>query len=144
MVKSTVQELVGLLSRLQSERKTHIDAITRIDEAFAQLGIASAATAPRRGPGRPPKNPLAVVAAGRASAKGRRKRRRFNVPGWQMILNVVKAGGREGATSAEIVKRWRSEQRSGDPYTQMGELVKQKKLKRQPLPDKLGSRYVLA
>ncbi len=145
MVKSTVDELVGLITRLQAERQTHLDAIARIDNAFARLGLAAPAGAPRRGPGRPRKNPLPLVAAPAAAAgkKGRRKRRRFSVPGWQMILNVVKAGGKDGATSADIVKRWRSENRSGDPYTQMGELVKQRKLKRQPLPGKLGSRYVL-
>jgi len=97
-------------------------------------------TASKR-PGRPPGRK--TVAAPKAPAQPKRRaRRKFKMSGPESILAFVKKAGKKGATTAEIVKNWKSQGRSGDGYTKLGELVKAKKLKREPLKGQPGSRYV--
>ena len=142
---STTERLVALISRLQAKRQEYLDAIAQIDATFEQFGIA-AAPAKRRGrprknakPGRKPK------AAATPTKKGKRKaRRHFPVSGLDSILAFVKTAGKKGVTTAEIVKYWKAEGRSGDGYTTLGELVTAKKLKREKIEGAQGSRYTAA
>jgi hypothetical protein len=61
--------------------------------------------------------------------------------GTQSILSFVKNAGKKGATTNEIVKHWQLERRGAGVYVVIGELVKAKKLKREPLKGQRGSRY---
>ncbi len=97
---------------------------------------------PRR-VGRPPSRKAAAASKPRVKAK-RRVRRKFKVSGTASILAFVRKAGKKGATTSEIVKNWKKQRRSGDGYTTLGELVKAKKLKREPLKGEKGSRYVAA
>src|SRR5690606_26947469 len=119
MARSPAEELGNLIKRLQQERQDYLRKIEEIDRIFEQHGIQPQAGAARRGRPR-----------GSAGAGGRRRRRRFEVSGTQSILNLVKAAGSKGVSSAEITKHWKSEGRSGLPYIALGQLVKARKLKK--------------
>jgi len=56
----------------------------------------------------------------------------------------VKSKGPRGATGAEIVKHWKLAGAWAGAYVDIGELVKAKRLKREPLKEERGSRYTLA
>jgi len=131
------RRLASLVSELREEREAHVSALARIDAVFEQLGIAP--TAPKR-LGRPPR---AAAVVPLASPGGRRRPRKFKMTGNESILAFVRNAGKKGATTGEIVRHWKSEGRSGDGYTALGELVKAKKLKREPLKGQRGSRYML-
>ena len=141
---STTDRLVALISRLQAKRQDYLDAVAQIDATFEHFGIA-AAPAKRRGrprkmakPGRMPKTAV------KPATKGKRVRRKFATSGLDSILAFVKAAGKKGATTSEIVKHWKAEGRSGDGYTALGELTKAKKLKREKIEGEKGSRYTAA
>jgi len=97
----------------------------------------------RKRVGRPRGRKIAASPKAPAKAK-RRARRKFKMSGTESILAFVKKAGKKGATTAEIIKNWKSQGRSGDGYTTLGELVKTKKLKREPLKEQKGSRYTAA
>lgn len=143
---TAAKELANLINKLQAERKAHLEAITQIDATFQQFGITVAAPAKRRG--RPPKTTVLAKAPPQVTetpgSGKRRTRRTFSVTGSDLILGFVKAAGKKGATTSEIVKHWKAEGRSGDGYTALGLLVKAKKLKMAKLEDEKGSRYTLA
>lgn len=88
-----------------------------------------------------PKAPASPKAPTQAKRRGRRK---FKVTGTESILAFVKGAGKQGVTTAEIVKNWKKEGRSGDGYTTLGELVKVKKLKKEKIQGAKGSRYTAA
>jgi hypothetical protein len=134
------QQLSSIVSDLRAERELHARALARIDAVFEQIGIA--ASAPKRRGRRP--GPMTIAASGAPAKRRRRRRRKFAMSGNESILTFVKGAGRKGATTAEVVKHWKSEGRSGDGYTALGELVKAKKLKRESLKGQKGSRYTLA
>jgi hypothetical protein len=139
-----------LIQKLQTERQEHLDAVANIDATFEQFGIS---VAPVKRRGRPRKSakpgPRRSVAAKAAQTvkpakKGKRKaRRKFPVSGLDSILAFVKSAGKKGVTTAEIVKYWKAEGRSGDGYTTLGELVTAKKLKREKIEGAKGSRYTV-
>jgi hypothetical protein len=139
---STADQLQALITKLQTQRQGHEDAIAQIDATFEQFGI-TAAPAKRRGrprkmakPSRKPK--AAAKPAGKAK---RRTRRKFNMSGLDSILSFVTKAGKKGATTSEIVKHWRSERRSGNGYTTLSQLVGAKKLKKEKIEGAKGSRY---
>ena len=147
---STQAQLASLIQKLQTERQEHLDAVADIDATFERFSIS---VAPVKRRGRPRKNakpgPRRSVAAKAAKTatpakKGKRKARgQFTMTAEQTILTFVKAAGKKGVTTSEIVKHWRSEGRSGDGYTKLGELVTAKKLKREKITDGQGSRYTV-
>ena len=151
MSQTATDQLAALISKLQTQRQQHEDAIANIYATFEQFGIV-AAPAKRRGRRR--KNAKAgprriVVANATQTAtpikKGKRKaRRQYAVSGLDSILAFVKTAGKEGVTTAEIVRYWKAEGRSGDGYTTLGELVTAKKLKREKIEGAKGSRYTVA
>lgn len=132
-------QLADLIAKLQNERQEHVDAIAKIDAAFARFGITP--SAPKRR-GRPRKTAAAAAPAAPPKRRKRRTRRKFAVSGLDSVFGFVKSAGKKGATTSEIVGHWKSEGRSGNGYTALGQLVKEKKLKKQPLKGGRGSRYV--
>lgn len=97
---------------------------------------------PKR-PGRPPRKQV-VATRKAAPTRKHRTRRKFKASGTKSILAFVKNAGKKGATTAEIVKKWKKEGRSGDGYTTLGALVKAKKLKKEKIEGAKGSRYTAA
>jgi len=92
-------------------------------------------------PGRPPSQQVAAAAQKIPAKRKRRKPRKFKLTGNESILAFLKAKGAKGATGAEIVKHWESQGRGSGAYVNIGELVKAKKLKKEPLEGQKGSRY---
>lgn len=140
---STTDRLVALIHKLQAKRQEYLDAIAQIDATFEQFGIA-AAPAKRRG--RPPKAAKGTGRNHKAATtpvkKGKRRARRtFTMSGLDSVLGFVKKAGKNGATTKEIVKHWKSEGRSGDGYTALSLLVTTKKLKKEKIEGAKGSRY---
>lgn len=145
---AAAKELATLISRLQSERTEHLEAIAQIDATFERFGITVAPPAKRRGR---PRKTTGIAVPAKAATKAKvakqgkpRKRRTFPVTGLDSILAFVKAAGRKGATTSEIVKHWKAEGRSGDGYTALSLLAKDKKLKKAKLKDGKGSMYTVA
>ena len=97
-----------------------------------------------RRPGRPPSQPVVAAPAPKAPAKRkRRKPGKFKLTANESILAFLKDKGARGATGAEIVKHWESQGRGSGAYVNIGELVKEKKLKKEPLKGQKGSRYTM-
>lgn len=147
-------QLADLITKLQNDRQEHADAIAEIDAIFARYGIKpqeqrrrgrppgkKAGRKPGHRPGRPPA--AAAQKPGGRKTK-RRTRRKFALSGVDSILGFVKTAGKKGVTTSEIVGHWKSEGRSGNGYNALGHLVKEKKLKKQPLKGQRGSRYITA
>lgn len=144
----TGRALIEMINDLQTQRQEHVDAIATIDEVFTTCGIQPQE---RRRPGRPPGRkagkPVAAAAAVKdiAGRKGqRRTRRKFAVSGLDSVMGFVKSTGKKGATTTEIVAHWKSEGRSGNGYTTLTQLVKEKKLTKEKLKGAKGSRYKAA
>jgi hypothetical protein len=162
MASDTAKQLQQTISRLQTERQEHAEAISEIDAIFDQYGISADGRTARRGPGRPRKagRPPGRPATKRSALEGiadmparkgrpgrpRRAggRRKFDTSGPVSILEFVQSAGDEGRSTREINEHWKSEGRSGDAYVAIGKLVKEKKLKRKNMPGERGSRYTAA
>jgi len=134
---TTARELQAVITRLQQQRQAHLDALAEIDSAFAQFGIKPR----RRKSGGRPRKAKRRVAKKVAKRHKRKARRTRKMSGPQSILNFVKRAGKNGATGAEIVRRWNAEGRAGGAYTPISKLVKAKKLKRRAVKGERGSRY---
>jgi hypothetical protein len=140
----TANQLSAVIAKLQSERQVHVDAIGEIDSVFERFGITPSVKKRR---GRPPgKKQVAKRRRAKAAkpARGKRKRRKFEVSGLQSVLGFVKAARVNGRTTGEIIQHWKSEGRSGDGYTTIGELVKAGSLKKEEMKGVKGSRYTAA
>ena len=145
MGKTTINELVSLVGRLQSERKAHVEAIAKIDDAFAGLGMEAGAEPVRRGPGRPrggAKRKMVKAKSG-AGRPGRKpgKRTKFKTTANDLILGIVKKAGAKGVSSGDIKNRWAAAGRPGEPYNTLGELVRNKKIIKKNIKGQRGSRY---
>jgi hypothetical protein len=119
------------IKKLIDQRHKHEAAIAAINDALAQVEGALRGSSGGRisaGPGRP---------------RGRRRTRRtFPVSGENMILAYVKSNS--NPMGREIENQWKREGRAGAAANLISKLVKAKRLKRVPLKDQRGSRYVLA
>jgi hypothetical protein len=132
MPKTTAQQLHVLVARLQRERQVHVKALAEIDAIFAGAGVPAA-----------PVRSVRPVAVAKPKVGGKAKRRRFAVSGTNSILEQVRQGGKEGATSGNIAKQWKREGRAGSAFNILGQLVREGRLRRHKLRDDRGSRYVL-
>jgi hypothetical protein len=171
MPNTKIKELEAVVAKLHQERQGHLQAIEEIDAAFEQLGIDAGSLAsvpvrrgpgrppkrgpgrppkrgpgrpPKRGPGRPPKRgPGRPPKAASGRGAGRRKKRghRFPVSGTTSILEFVKQAGEKGVTGKQIDQHWKSEGRKGSAYNILGQLVRDKQIKRQNLKGQRGSMY---
>ncbi len=141
MSKTAINDLQALISKLQAERKGHLDAIADIDEAFGSLGIKPPK---RRGRPQGAKKASARKKAGKKKAgKKVRRRKKFKMTANELVLAVIKKAGAKGATGTQISKAWRAARSPGDPYNTLGELSRAKKIKRRSLKGKRGSLYVV-
>ena len=146
MGKTTINELVSLVGRLQSERKAHVEAIAKIDDAFSGLGMGAGEAVSRglvkRGPGRPRGSGKKVRAASKSSVgRPARKRSKFSMTANDLIVGYVKKAGAKGVSSGEIKRRWAAAGRPGEPYNTLGELVRSKKIVKKNVKGQRGSRY---
>lgn len=140
-------DLARRIQQLLEERQQHADALARIDQVLAGVGAALGSTAvARRGGGeRAAGSPPAAAAKGPA-ARGKTGRRRrvgtFATTGDEFVLAFVRQ--QKNPTSREIEAHWKAEGRGGPAANTLSKLVKDKKLKREPLEGERGSRYSLA
>jgi hypothetical protein len=134
------RELTAVIAKLRDQRKEHEDAIAEIDQVFAELGITTAGSVKRRGPGRPRKTDS--VKTKKTGRRGRRTRGVFAQTAEESILGFVRKAGKP--STAEINAHWQGEGRGGKADNTLTKLVQAKKLKRVKDKDVRGSRYSAA
>ncbi len=141
MSKTAINDLQSLISKLQNERQTHVDAIVEIDKAFTSLGIKPTKMRGRR----------SVVKKATARTRIGKKRttrkapRSYKMTSTELLREVIKKAGSKGITGSQINKAWKSAGRPGDAYNVLGELARTKKIKRRPIKGmKRGSLYCMA
>lgn len=133
--QTTANQLAKLVRELRAERSKHLEAVARIDETFAQLGIAA-----QRQAGRAAAAPSNNGPATRQRTGGTRRRRgRFKQTGEQSVLTFIQARG--GANSAEVNAQWRKEGRRGKANNTLTKLVQEGQLKRVAVKGERGGRY---
>ena len=130
MSTTRLEELKSLISKLQTDRQGHLDAIAQIDEAFTALGIQPEVKKRR---GRKP-----------GVAKKTRTRGKFKITAKELILSFVEAAGANGTTGAKIAQYWKAEGRKAGCYNALGKLINERKIKRQKLKGQKGSLYIAA
>jgi hypothetical protein len=123
-------DLAATIQKLFNDRRQHAAAVAAIDKTLARVGAALGTTVPIAGP-----KPV-------AAPKRRRRRRKFTQSADDLVLEIVRA--HKNPTTQEINKLWRKEGRGFTADNTLTKLVKEKKLKRQPLEGRRGSRYLLA
>ena len=128
MSTARLDELKSLISKLQDDRQGNLDAIARIDEVFATLGIQPEVKKRR---GRKP----GVTTWTRTGGK-------FKIAAKDLILAFVKAAGPNGTTGAKIAQHWKAEGRKADCYNPLGKLINERKIKKQKLKGQMGSLYL--
>ncbi|HRX84172.1 MAG TPA: hypothetical protein P5572_04055 [Phycisphaerae bacterium] len=69
---------------------------------------------------------------------------RYAVSGTDLVLDMVKKAGSKGVPGADVDKVWKGQGRAGTAYNILGQLAKNKKIKKQKNPDGRGSLYVAA
>jgi hypothetical protein len=136
MSLTSASELKSAIAKLQTERASHAKAIAEIDSVFEQLGKLSPPA--KRGP------KTAKPAAKKRSTEAPKKRKTFSVSGPNSILQTVKAAGKEGVATGDIVKRWEKQGRSGNVYGIIGQLVDEGKLRRKKVTGRRGSVHTLS
>ncbi len=142
-VSDPAKQLENTISRLREKRRSLAAELARIEGIFEKYGIQL----PERGrPGRPPGRGRPGRPAGAMPGRRgrRRKRGRFAKSGHVSIIDFVTAKGGKGATTAEVNEHRKAEGRAGNAYVTLGQLTKQKKLKRKNLKGERGSRYTVA
>lgn len=126
-------ELARRAAKANRQLKKLLKQRAKLDAQIAGLeALAGGALADRRG-----RRAKAVKAA----PKGRRKRGTFSQTAEQFILDLV-AG--DGATTAEINKKWTAAGRGGRADTALNRLFKAKKVKREKIKGAKGSIYTAA
>ena len=131
------------IQKLVSERREHSEAIARIDQVLRQIGDVLGGTS--RGPGRPPTSTFSWAPHMSSSApkrRGRRGRRSYSLTATDLITNFVRDRG--SPTTQDIKQLWNSEGRKGTADNVLSLLVRTGKLRRKPVEEGRGSRYVLA
>ena len=151
MAESTVKELDAILSKLEKERQTHLDAVHAIDQVFARYGIKPEAvgstptSGKTRGPGRPP-TAAGTTAPPQTTTKktGGKKRGRgaFKETAEEFVQNLL--GGGKTMTTADINKAWSKAGRAGSAGNTLTKLTKAGVLARENIPGARGSQYRLA
>jgi hypothetical protein len=129
MANTSIKELQSIIEKLQTERKAHLEAINEIDGAFSKMGVAVDASGARPAGGR-----------GKAG-RPRRTRRKFKVSGLESIHRFVKSAGAKGVSGAQIDAHWKKEGRAGSAYNMLGQLVRERRVKRHNLKGQRGSVY---
>ena len=135
MAKKLINELQSLVSKLQTERQAHLDAVAAIDATFQALGISAETKKRGRRPGPGKKAKI---------AKKKIKRRKFKTTANELILATIKKAGARGATGARITKAWKGAGRPGDAYNTLSVLTKEKKIARRKVRGGRGSVYTVA
>jgi len=125
-----ISDLAATIQKLFNDQRQHAAAIATIDKTLAKVGVALGTSVPT-GPGK-----------SAAVPKRRRRRRKFAQSADDLVLEIVLA--HKNPTTQEINKLWKKEGRSFTADNTLSKLVREKKLKRQPLDGQRGSRYLLA
>ncbi len=128
MAKSTKDELMDLVKKLQAERAEYEKKIAEIDSVLEPMGLSPASRG-KPGPKKGSKNTR--------KKSGRKKRGTFAKTAEESIYDYVKAN--PNATSADVNQHWTDEGRGGRADNTITRLVKDGRLKRTPLKGKRGS-----
>jgi hypothetical protein len=131
-------DLAQRIQQLLDQRQQHADALAEIDQTLARIKAALQPTATSAENSATPQ----AVQSPMAKARKRVKWKKFALPGRESIMAFVKA--RKNPTTQEIRQHWDGEGRGGTPDSDMSFLVKDGKLRREPLKEGRGSRYLLA
>lgn len=146
MVKSTADELLALVSKLQNERADHVARIEAIDRTFSSLGIAVSPIAKARRVGRPPGRPAGRPVGRPVGSvnrkKGKRTRGRFEVSGDQAVLDFVKQN--KVVTTKQVNDFWVGQGRKGKADNALSKLTREGKLQRKNIKGERGSQYRVA
>jgi len=131
------------IQKLVDKRQHHAEALAHLDQMLAGVGAAltgnaaPAKAAPARR-GRPP------LASAPAPVKGRKKRRKvgkYATSAEESLLAFVSQ--HKNPATKELKKHYFSEGRGGTVDNVLSKLVREKKLKREPLKGERGSRYLM-
>ena len=130
-------QLAERIQQLVNERQKHADAIALIDETLS--GVAASLT------GAAPISSRAASAANPAAPATKRKRggrlRKFATSAEESVLAFIRQN--RNPTTQEIKKHYYSEGRGGTADNVLSKLFREKKVRREPLKDQRGSRYLL-
>jgi hypothetical protein len=126
------------IQRLLEERQEHLDAIAGIEATIEQVGSVLGRAGSKRGGRRAATEVAAVGKRGRR----RRRRRRYETTGEDAILAFVRQ--QKNPTTRQIKQLWAGEGRGGSADNVLSKLVRDRRLKREPLKDQRGSRYLVA
>ena len=141
----SMKQLVAELKRRQAKLADLIarrDALNEQIEELEALGVEPLPIAPAKAVRRRKKamKPGPKPKAGK-KPKASRKRKSYPETAEQFVLGLVKD---KGATTAGINKAWKESGRTGRADTTLSKMVKDKKLKREDIEGKKGSRYTVA
>jgi len=139
MVKSTADELLALVSRLQNERAEHVAKIESIDRTFSSLGIAVSPISKARRVGRPAGRPVGRPVGSVNRKKGKRTRGKFEVSGEQAVLDFVKQN--KVVTTKQVNDFWVGQGRKGKADNALSKLSREGKLQRKNIKGERGSQY---
>lgn len=139
MVKSTADELLALVSKLQNERADHVARIEAIDRTFSSLGIAVSPITKARRVGRPAGRPVGRPVGSVNRKKGKRTRGRFAVSGEQAVLDFVKQN--KVVTTKQVNDFWVGQGRKGKADNALSKLTREGKLQRKNIKGERGSQY---
>lgn len=139
----TTESPTDLAQRIQDllgERQQHAAALARIDETLRRVGAAlgegSTGAAPPSPDGSNGRSAAAKPAGKKKQGRGRSS---FATTGEESVLSFVKQ--HKNPTGREIEAHWKGEGRGGSAANPLTKLVKEKKLRREPLEGERGSRY---
>ena len=139
---TTADTVAQRVQQLIDQRQVHADAIAQIDSTLERVGVALANGSPKRGRRTMLLATKTPAEAPRQKRSQRRRRHRFANSAEESILSFVK--GHKSPTTQDIKKFWADEGRGGTADNALSKLVKEKKLKRNPLEGMRGSKFALA
>lgn len=143
------QKLDAAIQTLLKQRQEQVKALEEIDATFRRLGFQAPqngdSTSPhRRGHSTAPGKQSAPKPTTAKTSRRPKPRGSFKITGPETIIAFVKAAGKDGRTGSEIAAHWDAQGRGAGVYAILTQLVKAKKLKRQKLSGRQGSRFTVA
>jgi hypothetical protein len=133
--------LAERIQKLIAEREQHADALNRIEQTLEQIG-AALGVAPKGRRGRKPGFSPVTVSSPIAKLSRKRRRKHFSMTADETVLAFIKS--KKNPTTKDVNKYWKSEGRGHTADNTLTKLVKEKKLKREPLKEGRGSTYSIA
>lgn len=126
------------IQKLVEQREQHTEAIGHIDAMLAGVGAALTGKPAPASKGKPP---IPASSAKASTGRKRRKTHKYATSAEESLLDFVKL--HKDPTTKELKAHYFSEGRGGTVDNVLSKLVRDKKLKREPLEGQRGSRYLL-